>query len=91
MKSCDINQGFESKVSNFPFDVLNTCIIPYTNYHFSENYTMIKINLDHEKYSLFSVKIQKHLRILSCLGVSIRNTSHPFIINTSEVPINRDL
>ena len=52
---------------------------------------MIKISLDHEKYSLFSVKIQKHLRILSCLGVSIRNTSHPFIINTSEVPINRNI
>lgn len=52
---------------------------------------MIKINLDHKKYSLFSVKIQKHLRSLSCLGVSVRNTSHPFIINTSEVPINRDL
>lgn len=71
--------------------MLNIYITPHTNYHFPENDTMIKINLDHEKYSLFSVKIQKHLRSLSCLGVSVRNTRHPFIIDTSEVPINRDL
>lgn len=68
--------------------MLSVDISPHTNYRFPENYSVIKINSGLEEYNLFSLEIQKHLGILSRLGVIIRNTSRAFTVNMSQVHIS---